>query len=130
MPSFIASHATQNQYTVLKDDIDITVVETEHEDQPPTNASTAAHSQNISSSEKPKHVEEEIEVEETVVLEKKSSRPILTLLTGSPDPASTLLSLLTFLVNVGLVLATIDFVYHAKVLHPSTELSFARMGYM
>lgn len=126
-PSFIYSHVTQTPYTVIEDDVNITVLETEQEDQP---LGSAAHSQNISGSDKPKHVEEEVEVNETVVIEQKSRRPFYTLLTGAPDPVSTLLSLLTFLINVALVLATIDLVYHAKVLHPSTELSFARMGYM
>lgn len=127
MPSFVYSHVTQTSYTVVEDNINITVLETEHEDQP---FIPAADSQNISGSDKPKHVEEEVEIDETVVMEKKSPRPFHTLLTGAPDPVSTLLSILTFLMNVGLVLATIDLVYHAKVLHPSTELSFARMGYM
>lgn len=132
MPSFIASHVTQTPYTVIEDGINITETETEteHEDQPPTLSSTAAHSQNILGSDKPKHLEEEVEVSETVVVEEKSSRPLRTLLTGAPDPRSALLSLLTFLINVGLFLATIDLVYHAKVFHPSTDLSFARIGYM
>ncbi|KAF7872510.1 hypothetical protein EAF04_003431 [Stromatinia cepivora] len=130
VPSFIASHVTQNTYIVVEDDIKITITETGHEDQPPTLPSTVAHSQDISGSDKRKHVEEEVEVEETVMIEEKSPRPIHTLLTGALDPVSTLLSLMTFLINVGLVLATIDLVYRAKVFHPSTELSFARMGYI
>lgn len=127
MPSFVYSQVTQTPYTVVEDDINITVLQTEPKDQLFV---PAADSQNISDSDRPKHAEEEVEIDETLVMEKKSARPFHTLLTGAPDPVSTLLSLLTFLINVGLVLATIDLVYHAKVLHPSTELSFARMGYM
>ncbi|KAF7936470.1 uncharacterized protein EAE97_007836 [Botrytis byssoidea] len=127
VPSFVYSHVTQIPYTVVEDDINITVLETELKDQPFV---PAADSQNLSDSDRPKHVEEEVEIDETLVMEKKSPRPFHTLLTGAPDPVSTFLSLLTFLINVGLVLATIDLVYHAKVLHPSTELSFARMGYI
>ncbi|KAA8574261.1 hypothetical protein MFRU_001g00030 [Monilinia fructicola] len=130
VPSFIASHITQTPYNVVEDDINITVTEVEREDQPSKVASTAAQSQVISSSEETEHVKEEVEVNETVVIQEKSSKPLRTLLTGAPDPRSILLSLFTFLINVALVLATIDLVYHAKVFHPSTELSFARMGYI
>lgn len=114
----------------MKDDIDITVTEIEKEDQPPTYASTAAHSKNTSDPHKQKHIEERIDVNEEILLNKKSIRPWRTMLTGMPDPVSTLLSLLTFLINVTLVLATVDFVYSAKMFHPSHDLSFARMGYM
>lgn len=115
---------------MVEDDIDITFTEIEHEDQSPEPASNAARSHTMSGLAQPKHVKEEVEVSEVVMVEKESSRSLRTLLTGAPDPSSMLLSLLTFLVNFGLVLATIDLVYHAKVFHPSTELSFARMGYM
>ncbi|ESZ89717.1 hypothetical protein SBOR_9900 [Sclerotinia borealis F-4128] len=130
VPSFIASLLTQTPYAVVADDINITVTETEHEDQPPAPALIAAKSQNISGMDKLKHVVEEGEVNKTVVIEEKSSTPLRTILTGAPDPVSPFLSLLTFMINVGMVLATIDLVYHAKVFHPSTELSFARMGYI
>jgi alkaline phosphatase D len=106
------------------------VTETEVEEQPPTFASTAAHSRNLRSQDKPTEVEEEVEVEETIILEEKESKPWKTLLTGLPDPTSTLLSLLTLLINVALVLAVTDFVYRAKTFHPSNDLSFARLGYV
>jgi alkaline phosphatase D len=41
-----------------------------------------------------------------------------------------LLSLATLLVNVGLVLAATDFIYRGKIVHPSDDLSFARVGYV
>ncbi|TVY45399.1 Alkaline phosphatase [Lachnellula subtilissima] len=130
IPSFIASFLTQPQYNVLEDDVDITVVETEVEDQPPVLASTAAHSKNLRSADKPKHVVEEVEVQETLFVEKKSPKPWKTMLTGLPSPTSALLSLATLLVNVALVLAATDLVYRSKVFHPSHDLSFARLGYV
>jgi alkaline phosphatase D len=130
IPSFIASFLTQPQYNLVEDDVKITVTETETEEQPPQLASTAAHSRNLRSQDKPKLVEEEVDIEETIVLEKKSSSPWRTLLTGAPDPASSLLSLLTLLINLALVLAMTDFVYRGKVYHPSHDLSFARLGYV
>ncbi len=126
----MASFLTQPQYDVLEDDVEVTVTETEVDEQPPTFASTAAHSRNLRSQDKPTHVEEEVEVEETIILEQKQSKPWKTLLTGLPDPTSTLLSLLTLLVNIALVLAVTDLVYRAKTFYPSNDLSFARLGYV
>ncbi len=100
------------------------------EDQPPTFASTAAHSHNLRNAEKPTHVEEEVDVEETVVIKEKSPKIWRTLLTGLPSPTSTLLSLATLLINIGLVFAATDFIYRGKVFHPSDDLSFARIGYV
>jgi alkaline phosphatase D len=121
---------TQAQYDVIADEIDVTVTDVEVEDQPPLLASTTAHSHNLRSADKPTHIEEEIDVEETVVLEERSPQPWRTLLTGLPSPTSALLSLATLLINVGLVLAATDFIYRGKVFHPSDNLSFARVGYV
>ncbi|TVY85158.1 hypothetical protein LSUE1_G000666 [Lachnellula suecica] len=128
IPSFIASFLTQPQYNVLMDEVDVTVTETEVEDQPPTFASVAAHSHNLRSDDKPTHVEEDVEIEETVVLEERSSKPWRTLLTGLPSPTSALLSLATLLINLALLSMVMDLVYRAKVFHPSHDLSFARLG--
>lgn len=130
IPSFIASFVTLPQYNVLEDDVDITVNEIEVEDQPPTHASTAAHSRNLRSKDNPTHIEDEVEIEETIILEEKAPRPWRTLLTGLPDPNSAALSLLTLLVNVVLVLAATDLIYSPKAFHPTQNLSFARLGYV
>ncbi|KAH7371785.1 alkaline phosphatase family protein-like protein [Cadophora sp. MPI-SDFR-AT-0126] len=130
IPSFISSFLTQPKYDVVEDDVEVTITETEFEEQPPTLASSAAHSSNLPTREKPTEVLEEIEVDETIVLETKQPSPWRTLLTGLPDPVSTLLSLATFLINAALVLAVTDLLYRAKVYHPEHNLSFARMGYV
>ncbi|KAG0646668.1 hypothetical protein D0Z07_7393 [Hyphodiscus hymeniophilus] len=130
IPSFIASFLTQPQYNVLADEIDIIVTETEVEKQPPTYASTAAHSRNLRSQDKPTHNEEELELEETLLLEERPPKIWRTILTGLPSPTSALLSLATLLLNIGLVLMVTDFLYRAKTLHPSHDLSFARLGYV
>ena len=130
IPSFIASFLTQPAYNLLEDDVEVTVTDIEVEDQPPTYASTAAHSRNLRSQDKPTHIEEEVEVEETLVLQEKKSKPLKTLLTGLPDPTSTLTSLLTFLINLLLVSGVTDVVYRAKIYYPSNDLSFARLGYV
>ena len=100
------------------------------EDQPPTFPSTAAHSRNLRGQDKPVHVEEVVEVDETLLLEERSPKIWRTLLTGLPSPTSALLSLATLLLNIGLVLMVTDLVYRAKTLYPSRDLSFARLGYV
>jgi len=107
------------------------VTETETKEQIPQLASNTANSRNLRNSPKPiLVVEKEVDVEETITLEEKPSTPLKTLLTGLPDPASSLLSILTLLINIGLVLSVTDLVYRAKVFHPSHELSFARLGFL
>ncbi|RDW88305.1 alkaline phosphatase family protein-like protein [Coleophoma cylindrospora] len=130
IPSFIASFLTQSQFEVAEDNIDVTVTETEVEDQPPTNPSTAAHSRNLRRQDKPRHLEQEVAIEETVTIQEKSPKFWRTLLTGLPSPTSAALSLLTLLINVGLILSATDFIYRAKIYHPSHDLSFARVGYV
>lgn len=114
----------------MEDEVDITVTETEVEDQPPTYASSAAHSRNLRSQDKPTHLEEEVDVKERIVIQERSAKLWRTLLTGLPSPTSTLLSILTLLINIALILAATDFIYRAKVYHPSNDLSFARIGYV
>jgi alkaline phosphatase D len=130
LPAWIASYLTQPQFKLLEDDIDITVTETEVEDKPPDFPSTASHSHNLRGAEKPTHIEEEVTVDETIILEERSHKPWRTMLTGLPSPTSTLWSLATLAVNLGLVLAATDYIYRAKIYYPSHELSFARMGYV
>jgi alkaline phosphatase D len=125
IPSFIASFVTLPQYNVLEDDIDITVTEKEVEDEPPPHNLRSQDAQ-----DKATHMEEEIEIDETIILEEKAPRPWRTLLTGLPDPNSAALSLLTLLINVALVLAVTDFIYGPKAFHPTQNLSFARLGYV
>jgi alkaline phosphatase D len=115
---------------VLADNVKITLVEVEVEDSSPTSNSTAALDRNLNKTTGSTHIEEEIDVEETVLLERKTPKILRTLLTGLPSPTSTLLSLLTFLMNVLLVLAVTDLVYTAKFYHASEDLSFARIGYV
>ncbi|KAH6664482.1 alkaline phosphatase family protein-like protein [Halenospora varia] len=130
LSSFVVSYLTQTPYNVVEDDVDITVTDTVVEDAPPEYPSSAAHSQNLPVGEKPTHMEEDIDIKETIILEEKSAKPWRTMLTGIPSPTSSLLSLATLLINTLLVLAATDLVYRAKVFHPSHDLSFARVGYV
>lgn len=131
IPSFIASYFTQPQYDVVSDEINLKVSDTEIEEQSPALASIAADSSLTSNDDdNPTTVQESIDVEETIVLEERQPRVLKTLLTGLPSPTSTFFSIITFLINLGLVLAATDLIYRAKVQYPSYDLSFARVGYV
>ncbi|OWP05354.1 alkaline phosphatase family protein [Marssonina coronariae] len=130
LPSFVASFLTQPKYDLLEEAVDVTITETEIEGQPPALASSAAHSQNLSIRDKPTEIEEEVKIDETIVLASRQPKPWRTLLSGLPDPASTLLSLATLLINAALVLAVTDLLYRAKSFHQEDNLSFARLGYV
>ena len=52
------------------------------------------------------------------------------LLLGLPSPKSTLWNLVTFSINILLVLGVVDVVYRGPMLHQSHELSFARVGFV
>jgi alkaline phosphatase D len=115
IPSFLTRFLTQEQYNIVEDDTKIIITETSH---------------NLRDQDQQTSPEDEIEVEETIVLEEKPPRIWRTMLTGLPSPSSALWSLATLLVNIALVLATTDLVYRAKVFYPSHDLSFARLGYV
>jgi len=83
----------------------IIVTEKEVEDRPEDLASITAHSYNSQSDVSSGHIEQEIAVEETIVLEEKPHKPWRTMLSGLPSPSSTLWSLATLALNAGLFLA-------------------------
>ncbi|KAI9835352.1 MAG: hypothetical protein M1838_005326 [Thelocarpon superellum] len=135
LPSFLLSFFTISPYKVIADEVDITVTEEVKEDepedaQPPTFASTAAHSHNLRGSEAEVKIVEEVDVEETLVLEEQDAHVVWTLLSGLPSPTSTLLSVTTAAINVLLVIGVIDAVYRAPLWHPAHDLSFARTGFV
>jgi alkaline phosphatase D len=120
----------QSQYDVIADEIDVKVRNTEENGQPQSYAAAVASNPDDDEEGDSTALQENIEVDETIVLEKKSPNLWKTLLTGLPSPSSRFLSIATFLINLGLVLAATDLIYRAKVQYPSHDLSFARIGYV
>lgn len=59
-----------------------------------------------------------------------SSRPLRTILLGTPSPTSTFLSMITFLANLAAVLMSADFFLSARLYYPSHDISFVRLGYV
>lgn len=112
-------YATTSVYDVVADDIDIVKSPVADRDVP-QHVREQAHGRQI----------EEIGVQETVVYEKRSPHPILTMLTGLPSPSSTFWTAFTVLVNASLVAMTIDYTYRAALLHHVQDLAFSRLGYV
>lgn len=77
-----------------------------------------------------KEVGQELDVEETIVVEEKNPEILRTLLTGLPSPSSLLWSGVTFAINVVLVAMVWDLIYRAPLFYPSHALSMARVGYV
>jgi alkaline phosphatase D len=96
----------------------------------PTYAEVAEKGSAAPIGQQEKTVAETIDVEETIVLQEKPAKFWRTLLTGLPSPTSSLLSLITFLINVALVAMATDLIYRAKTYYPSHDVSFARVGYV
>ncbi len=77
-----------------------------------------------------KEVGQELDVEETIVVEEKDPEVLKTLLTALPSPSSLLWSGITFAINAALIAMVMDIVYRAMIFHPSHDLSLARVGYV
>lgn len=77
-----------------------------------------------------KEVGQELDVEETIVVEPKDPAILKTLLTGLPSPSSLLWSAVTFAINLTLLAMVWDVVYTAPMFYPSYDLSMARVGYV
>ncbi|KAK3679647.1 hypothetical protein LTR78_000022 [Recurvomyces mirabilis] len=73
---------------------------------------------------------QEIDVEETIVLEEKQPEVLKTLLTGLPSPTSLLWSAINFAVNLALVAMVADFLFRGTYFHQAHDLSMARVGYV
>jgi alkaline phosphatase D len=77
-----------------------------------------------------KEVGQELDVEETIVVEPKDPEIAKTLLTGLPSPSSLLWSGFTFAINLALIAMVWDVVYRASLFYPSHDLSLTRVGYV
>ncbi|GME33748.1 Alkaline phosphatase D-related protein [Neofusicoccum parvum] len=120
IPSFLTSFWSTSPYRVVSDEIDIITKETVAQGEETPELIEGAEPGPL----------EELDVEETIVVQEKDPRVFKTLLTGLPSPSSALWSWITFAVNIVLVGMMFDLIYRAPVLHPAHDLSFARVGYV
>lgn len=121
MISFISQLLTTSPSNVLADDVDVITKPAIIEE------SNGEKDVLIGANGEPL---EELDVQETVVLEEKDPEILRTLLIGRPSPSSLLWSAITFLINLVSILLVVDFAYRAYHLHPSHDLSFARVGFV
>jgi alkaline phosphatase D len=117
LPAFIQGLRQPSAYVLIEDKVDVAIKEpteiTELDDE-------AAESEPLIA---------EVDAKETVAVVDKSPS-LLSVLLGAPSPRNLVLSLLSFLVNLGFVLSSVDFVYHGTLMYPSDDLSFVRLGYV
>ncbi|GAB1737062.1 hypothetical protein NU219Hw_g747t1 [Hortaea werneckii] len=125
LPSFIYTSYTTPPYDVVADEIDIVTKE-------PSDPSEAA--QNVDSryvkGETVNDPGQELDVQETVVVDEKSPEILKTLLTGLPSPTSLLWSANTFFINLLLVVMSLDLIFRGALYHQAHDLSMARTGYV
>ena len=125
VPSFLYTLARTEPYTVVKDEVHVIT----HEPPSPREDAQDVDPRYVNGGP-PKDPGEELEAEETVVLELKDAQPWSTALTGRPSPSSLVWSAVPFLINLALVAMVWDLVYRAPLFYPSHELSMARAGYV
>ena len=125
MPSFIYNLTHTAPYDIISDDIEVVTRE-------PVNGEELVKDVDprYVNGDPTKEVGQELDVEETIVVEEKDPEIVKTLLTGLPSPSSLLWSVATFAVNVALIAMAWDVVYRATLYYPSYDLSMARVGYV
>jgi alkaline phosphatase D len=123
VPSFIQSYRNEPKYNLV-DEIDVAVTETTvKEDGPVENGSSPTPDGDE------QVVAEEVDVVETLSIEKRDLNPVKTLLSGAPNPRSLALSALAFLTNAALIGMVADRVFREHQ-HTAEDLSFVRPGYI
>ncbi|KAK3686924.1 hypothetical protein LTR37_019322 [Vermiconidia calcicola] len=125
VPSFIYTAAHTEPYDVISDDVEIITKEPVYgkellKDVDPRYVNGDAS----------KEVGQELDVQETIVVEEKDPAIAKTLLTGLPSPSSLFWTAMTFAINLALVAMAVDLVYRAKIFYPSHDLSMARVGFV
>ncbi|KHO01409.1 alkaline phosphatase family protein [Metarhizium album ARSEF 1941] len=123
VPAYVASYRTVPALEIVDDEVDVTVKQTTVTSETPLLSETDQPPE-------PEVVAQEVDVDETIVLEEKIERPWKVLLYGHPSATRPKLSILTFLINVVLALLTADALFRARLYYSSEDLSFARLGYL
>ncbi|KAF1817546.1 Metallo-dependent phosphatase [Eremomyces bilateralis CBS 781.70] len=119
--SFVHALWRTSPYNILADEVEIVVKEgVEHQNQ----EDVALLAGTVGGTS------EELNVQETMVVQPKPSRFFSTLVWGTPSPSSRVLSIVTAAINFCLVLMTLDMVYTAAIFHEAHDLSFARVGFV
>ncbi|WPG98596.1 alkaline phosphatase [Acrodontium crateriforme] len=124
VPSFLYNLTHTAPYDLIADEIDIVVRDVTGEDD--------------TNDVDPQYVDEdaigqpvqELDVEETIVVEEKEPKILRTLFIGMPSPTKIMWTVATFAINLALVAMVWDLTYRATFFYPSHDLSMARAGYV
>ncbi|GAB7360567.1 hypothetical protein MBLNU230_g0452t1 [Neophaeotheca triangularis] len=129
VPSFLYSLVHTSPYEVIEDEIDIVAKDNLHNggSSEESDGELLADSKYAAKDTSPA---QELDLSERVVVGEKGPRPIWTLLSGVPSPTSLPLTILTFLINLALVLMSADLIYRGRLFHPAHDLSMARVGFV
>ena len=125
VPSAIYSITHTAPYDVISDDVKVITKEPENGEELVNDVDSR-----YVNGDSGKEVGEELDVEETIVVEKKDPEILKTLLTGLPSPSNSIWSAVTFLINLALIAMAMDLLYRTSRFYPSHELSMARVGFV
>lgn len=124
VPAFLYNLTHTSPYEVISDEIDVVVRDfTGVEDDDDLNEEVVLTDEN-------NEPLQELDVEETVVIEEKEPRIMKTLLSGMPSPTNIMWTATTFAINLALVAMVWDLTYRATYFYPSHDLSMARVGFV
>ncbi|KAK4544219.1 hypothetical protein LTR36_004429 [Oleoguttula mirabilis] len=125
IPSFLYNFTHTSPYEIVADEIDIVTREA-----PQPEEDVQSIDRRYARGEASRDVVQEVDVQETIVIEEKSPQILKTLLTGLPSPTSLFWSAVTFAINLALVAMVLDLVYRGTFFHQAHDLSMARTGYV
>ena len=125
MPSFLYNIQHTAPYKIISDEIDIVTRDSLDHDEDVKDIDPR-----YANSDAATHPGQELDVEETIVIEEKGPEVAKTLLTGLPSPTSLFWSIITFGINAALLLMVVDHIFRARFFYPSHDLSMARTGYV
>ncbi|KAK4453187.1 alkaline phosphatase D [Podospora aff. communis PSN243] len=133
IPTFIAGYRKEPSYQLV-DHVDVVLTEsTVKEDSPEDGEIIEVNGANdlngVNGLQEPKVVDQTLEIQETLSVEKKPLRPWRSLLTGAPNPRSLLLSATALLINALCVGLVADRLYREHS-YKADDLSFVRLGYV
>ncbi|KAK5119796.1 hypothetical protein LTR85_007122 [Meristemomyces frigidus] len=125
VPAFLYNFTHTSSYEIVADEIDIVTREAPHPKEDVKDID-----RRYADGDASKDVGQELDVEETIVLEEKGPQILKTLLTGLPSPTSLFWTAVTFAINAALLAMVLDFVYRGTFFHQAHDLSMARTGYV
>lgn len=119
LPAFVSSFLSLFQNNLVREKVDVLVKETVV-DRPSTNGETPGEGDVLI---------EEVEIDEAIIVGEQGPAAWRTILSGLPNPRNLLASLITLLINIGLVSMVADRVYSEHSI-TGDDLSFIRPGYI